>query len=1471
MVRPIGFFAAQVPSFTPPNVPLPSGDGTNVNDRIKPQVVGRLSNWPYDPNPGKLPAGSVYLTNSGQVTGRGADCSGYYGVAAVDDNLKIVSICHRGSASVKDFVNGAPMVVGLPSAYQTDADAFREYVGNLSIVKDKGYKIVHFGHSQGGNLSLSSGYRFGDTAYAVDPVGNKSMMKSQFGVLDANKINLLNIFLSEPDSVNLLGEHLAGNIYRVKLTGDQRALLDRKYRNDDVRERIIASNSLYPATEDVLDSQPSYPILPHKMDFIEKAMAEGSFFREEKPSPFVPALPIPPFTTFDGQSTDNSGQSDSRPNKKACRDKVANRSPAANLPMPSQNLQSNAFQPPSTIGSGVTGPKAKTGGDKKNIIADTKLFVEEQLKNQDPSFYNIKPLPKAPNALSMANRLLERGQISFDGRSVSYSNSVPVGGSGSFGVNVNIITEPPRRKPPNTDEAVIPLLKEIARRGGAILVKPSLEYENLKWSIDEFTVANPDDPSKSEKIFALRAKISGDMFNHCKNYVFIVGTTPGLDGFLRSNEKWNEEQGLEFSGKNSIGNWEKFCSESIAAPWTNYQNALMRKRVTDEVNAAFACGDWSKTVACTKEYLQKIDPNSILARKKQAFAYDNLGETDEALKIIDPLIESGKIDNVDDILWAAEKHSLRSDAVTDSLFEKAVGLSKSDGQRNEIKVKQAEYLFDNGNWKKAKELTVGIEILSSYQLQYRIAKNSKNSGDVYKFAQKVDENGGATFEVVSDLVFADLKEGDVGDKERLVRHSGHCKGFLSLIPEGSEQASSNEDTRRVRRHLAVVSSELHDNDELNHLYPALLRDDPDFFLTLRMKAGKDVEAGNDGAAIESLEKLTTKCPERNGDDFKTLVGLYRKGSKGDEAARVLNYYTHLYPDDEEMRRECIKESVDAGLWTQADSHLQILNTRSSSDPQVAEWKNKINGKLGVIAALAGNGDGAFERAQQLSDDDPQKHRIEAILLRKGINKAAPGRRAVKGFDRKKKEIEHLKRVIQLDPEGALEESLRLAKIYEEQKKPLLAARYYDSAGRACKDPVKAASYHMKSAGFFKDAKDTGSEKKQLAESVLRDPNEWRAHLRLSDIYRNEGCRGDAIEELKPIINQAAADAKMRTNTQKSLAMVAEAKMGLLLIDEGEQLEREAGSEEGRAAGAALQENGVALVTGYLKSRPNAKNYNQELGDHFHRKKDLDKARDFWSKEASIDAGNYKVRIKLADDANDRKDIDVEIRWTREAKAIRGAPVGDLTLRLGSLYADKGEHQKATEEYEEFLAGDPDNEKALLDSGASYFRLNQKAQADEKFRRALELNPQSGTANTGLAAIHFQNGDDIIGASLYEKSKECKSQHGSSGEILRLEQEVEREYKETRASVIVVSAAMECCNAGAANVGVTAISSLRTMDNVSLIDNLVTSRFCRVVPPTVEETRSMAGVAQRIAMNSLFKLDRDERIFQGHINKRRRRL
>jgi len=127
--------------------------------------------------------------------------------------------------------------------------------------------------------------------------------------------------------------------------------------------------------------------------------------------------------------------------------------------------------------------------------------------------------------------------------------------------------------------------------------------------------------------------------------------------------------------------------------------------------------------------------------------------------------------------------------------------------------------------------------------------------------------------------------------------------------------------------------------------------------------------------------------------------------------------------------------------------------------------------------------------------------------------------------------------------------------------------------------------------------------------------------------------------------------------------------------------------------------------------------------------------------------NVKAYKHLAILAQRKDDLDEAVEWYEKARAIRPKD-GDILLTLGTIFATKGEKEKAKELYRQCLqAGD------LGSLNKAYFNLGKIAVTERNAPEALRYLESSYNLDSRHVPTLFMLGNLYIELTKYEKGKE----------------------------------------------------------------------------------------------------------------------
>lgn len=111
---------------------------------------------------------------------------------------------------------------------------------------------------------------------------------------------------------------------------------------------------------------------------------------------------------------------------------------------------------------------------------------------------------------------------------------------------------------------------------------------------------------------------------------------------------------------------------------------------------------------------------------------------------------------------------------------------------------------------------------------------------------------------------------------------------------------------------------------------------------------------------------------------------------------------------------------------------------------------------------------------------------------------------------------------------------------------------------------------------------------------------------------------------------------------------------------------------------------------------------------------------------------------------------LDLRKYREAETLNSLLEKDpdnvkALIRLGNIYFDTGQNEKAVEAYKKALRRDPENADVRTDMGICLRRLKRIDEAINAFKGAIKSNPRhyQSRYNLGLVLLHEKN--DLNGA------------------------------------------------------------------------------------------------------------------------------
>lgn len=122
--------------------------------------------------------------------------------------------------------------------------------------------------------------------------------------------------------------------------------------------------------------------------------------------------------------------------------------------------------------------------------------------------------------------------------------------------------------------------------------------------------------------------------------------------------------------------------------------------------------------------------------------------------------------------------------------------------------------------------------------------------------------------------------------------------------------------------------------------------------------------------------------------------------------------------------------------------------------------------------------------------------------------------------------------------------------------------------------------------------------------------------------------------------------------------------------------------------------------------------------------------------ASLAPGSYRTHQLRAEHHASANEVDAAI--AEYAKALALAPgASQLHLAVGSLYLGQRNYSAALAAFQAELKNDPYSVAALARMGEAYFLLGQTADTDKVLKRAIAINPDSGSSHKTLGRAYFR--------------------------------------------------------------------------------------------------------------------------------------
>lgn len=275
------------------------------------------------------------------------------------------------------------------------------------------------------------------------------------------------------------------------------------------------------------------------------------------------------------------------------------------------------------------------------------------------------------------------------------------------------------------------------------------------------------------------------------------------------------------------------------------------------------------------------------------------------------------------------------------------------------------------------------------------------------------------------------------------------------------------------------------------------------------------------------------------------------------------------------------------------------------------------------------------------------------------------------------------------------------------------------------DKLADRAHRLFEAGRFDEAETT------LRRALAIDPtrSEWYVNLGLT--LEAAGRHDDAIVPLRRAYELSPDDAEVALMLGAAHLRAGQATESIRWLERAEALgwppkrEDDDAPANGGSMGPAASH--VHRIEAYTS-----------LGDHDH-------AEVMFYLAQQIDAKDPGAFVNLAESLLLREQTERALWCLREAAQLDPTLPG-VHARLAEVYAKTGRLERARQLYLVELRRAPGDLAAILDLARLLTDMNRLTEADEKFRRVLELDPENAEAYFGLAEVAERRGlrDDALG-------------------------------------------------------------------------------------------------------------------------------
>ncbi|MCG3123297.1 MAG: Beta-barrel assembly-enhancing protease [Phycisphaerales bacterium] len=257
-----------------------------------------------------------------------------------------------------------------------------------------------------------------------------------------------------------------------------------------------------------------------------------------------------------------------------------------------------------------------------------------------------------------------------------------------------------------------------------------------------------------------------------------------------------------------------------------------------------------------------------------------------------------------------------------------------------------------------------------------------------------------------------------------------------------------------------------------------------------------------------------------------------------------------------------------------------------------------------------------------------------------------------------------------------------------------------------------AEHHVERAHRYYEAGRWEEAEAELRDAIELDPYQPEWHFNLGLTLQASGRFRDAIGSFKEASSLSPTDANSALMIGVNLLRLDDAKAALEWLEKATSIDQ-------------------SLIDSYIH-RIEA---HTRLGQH-------DQAEVAFYMAQQVDARNADVFACMADSLIARGQHDRAVWCLREAARLEPELPG-VQAKLADAFAATGRHERARQLYLLELRRDPGDIPTLLALSRVLREMNRLAEAEEKLRRILEIEPDHAEAHYAMATLALDSGQPLV--------------------------------------------------------------------------------------------------------------------------------